>query len=46
MTASLIDLHCHVLPGINDEPAGQAGSIAITRTQLADGSTESSPRRT
>jgi protein-tyrosine phosphatase len=33
----VIDLHCHVLPGIDDGPATIEGSIALARTALARG---------
>ena len=31
----MIDLHCHVLPGIDDGPADMAGSVALAR-EMAD----------
>jgi protein-tyrosine phosphatase len=33
----VIDLHCHVLPGIDDGPATMEGSVALARTAAADG---------
>jgi protein-tyrosine phosphatase len=33
----MIDLHCHVLPGIDDGPASIEGSVALARTALAAG---------
>ncbi len=33
----MIDLHCHLLPGIDDGPAELDGSIAMARAQLAAG---------
>jgi protein-tyrosine phosphatase len=33
----MIDLHCHVLPGIDDGPATIAGSLAIARLAAAGG---------
>jgi protein-tyrosine phosphatase len=33
----VIDLHCHLLPGIDDGPATIDGSIAIARVAVADG---------
>jgi protein-tyrosine phosphatase len=33
----VIDLHCHVLPGIDDGPATIADSIALARAAAADG---------
>jgi protein-tyrosine phosphatase len=33
----VIDLHCHVLPGIDDGPATTEGSVALARAAAADG---------
>ncbi len=33
----MIDLHCHVLPGIDDGPATMDGSVALARAALAAG---------
>jgi protein-tyrosine phosphatase len=33
----VIDLHCHILPGIDDGPADLAGSLAMARQAEADG---------
>jgi protein-tyrosine phosphatase len=33
----VIDLHCHVLPGLDDGPADLAGSVMIARLAAADG---------
>jgi protein-tyrosine phosphatase len=33
----VIDLHCHVLPGIDDGPATMEGSVALARAAAADG---------
>jgi protein-tyrosine phosphatase len=33
----VIDLHCHVLPGIDDGPATIEGSVALARAAAADG---------
>jgi protein-tyrosine phosphatase len=35
--AAVIDLHCHVLPGIDDGPATIEGSLALARAAAADG---------
>lgn len=35
----LIDLHCHLLPGIDDGPADIDGSVALARAYLAAGIT-------
>ncbi len=35
--APVIDLHCHVLPGIDDGPATIEGSLAIARAAVANG---------
>jgi protein-tyrosine phosphatase len=35
----MIDLHCHVLPGIDDGPATVEGAIALARGARADGIT-------
>lgn len=34
---SVIDLHGHILPGLDDGPADLDGSLAIARAQVADG---------
>ncbi len=36
-SAAVIDLHSHVLPGIDDGPADQDGSLALIRAAAADG---------
>ncbi len=33
----MIDLHCHVLPGIDDGPETMAGSLALARATVAAG---------
>ena len=33
----MIDLHCHVLPGVDDGPAAVDGSLALARRARADG---------
>lgn len=33
----MIDLHCHVLPGIDDGPASLDGSVALAQAASADG---------
>ncbi len=33
----LIDLHCHLLPGIDDGPADLTGSVALARAYVAAG---------
>src|SRR5262245_16519543 len=33
----MIDLHCHVLPGVDDGPATIEESVALARLALADG---------
>jgi protein-tyrosine phosphatase len=33
----MIDLHCHVLPGIDDGPGTMAGSLALARAAVAAG---------
>ena len=33
----MIDLHCHVLPGIDDGPATMEGSLALARAAARDG---------
>lgn len=35
----MIDLHCHVLPGIDDGPPDLAGAVAMLRAYAADGVT-------
>jgi len=35
----VIDLHCHILPGIDDGPSDMAGSIAMAREHVARGTT-------
>jgi protein-tyrosine phosphatase len=37
----MIDLHCHLLPGIDDGPATLAESVALARLAVADGITTS-----
>lgn len=37
--APVIDLHCHVLPGIDDGPETSEGSLAFARAALAAGTT-------
>lgn len=37
----MIDLHCHLLPGIDDGPATLAESVALARMAVADGITTS-----
>jgi protein-tyrosine phosphatase len=34
---ALIDLHSHILPGLDDGPAALEGSLAIARSAVADG---------
>jgi protein-tyrosine phosphatase len=34
---ALIDLHSHILPGLDDGPAGLEGSLAMARSAAADG---------
>jgi hypothetical protein len=31
----VIDLHCHILPGIDDGPPDEAGSVALGRALVA-----------
>ena len=33
----MIDLHCHILPGLDDGPATMAESLAMARMAAADG---------
>ncbi len=33
----MIDLHCHILPGIDDGAADLDASLQMARAQLADG---------
>lgn len=33
----MIDLHCHILPGVDDGPPDMAASLAIARAQIAAG---------
>lgn len=33
----MIDLHCHILPGVDDGPADLAGALAMARVAVADG---------
>lgn len=33
----MIDLHCHILPGVDDGPATMAEAVAMCRTASADG---------
>lgn len=35
----MIDLHCHILPGIDDGPGDLAGSLAMAREHVARGTT-------
>lgn len=35
----MIDVHCHVLPGIDDGPDSLSGSVALARAMVADGVT-------
>jgi protein-tyrosine phosphatase len=35
----VIDLHCHILPAIDDGPSGTAGSLEMARLAVADGIT-------
>lgn len=35
--AAVIDLHCHILPGVDDGPAGFEESLAMARMAAADG---------
>jgi protein-tyrosine phosphatase len=42
----VIDLHTHVLPGIDDGPATVEDSLAFARVAEAAGTTRSSRRRT
>jgi len=35
----VIDLHCHILPGIDDGPADLAGSLELARAAVAAGTT-------
>ena len=35
----MLDLHCHLLPGIDDGPADMAVSLAMARIAVADGIT-------
>ena len=37
----MIDLHCHLLPGVDDGPATLAESLALCRIAVADGITHS-----
>ena len=37
VTHSFIDIHCHILPGIDDGPRTMAGSIDMCRVALSDG---------
>jgi len=39
MLPRVIDLHCHVLPGIDDGPRTLAGSVALARAAAAQGTT-------
>ncbi len=36
---AMIDLHCHVLPGIDDGPGTVPGSLALARAAVAAGTT-------
>jgi protein-tyrosine phosphatase len=33
----MIDLHCHILPGVDDGPANVEGAVALARALLQDG---------
>jgi len=35
----VIDLHCHLLPGIDDGPKGMAAAVALAQQAVADGIT-------
>jgi protein-tyrosine phosphatase len=35
----MVDLHCHILPGIDDGPATMEESIAMAESAVADGIT-------
>src|SRR5438045_1035090 len=35
--ASVIDLHCHILPGVDDGPPTLEETLALARTQVAAG---------
>lgn len=37
----MIDLHCHLLPGLDDGPASLAEAVALARMAVADGITDS-----
>src|SRR5262245_43019929 len=36
---SMLDLHCHILPGVDDGPASLDGALALARMLAADGIT-------
>ena len=36
----MIDIHCHLLPGIDDGPSGAEASLALARALVADGVTQ------
>ena len=42
----MIDLHCHVLPGIDDGPETIEGSLELARAAAAAGTRTIWPRRT
>jgi protein-tyrosine phosphatase len=37
---TLIDTHCHLVPGVDDGPADQAEAVALARSLVADGVSE------
>lgn len=37
MPARMIDLHCHILPGLDDGPPSYAGSLEMARVAVASG---------
>ena len=39
MTASFVDIHCHILPGIDDGPGDWDESLAMARQAFEDGTT-------
>jgi len=39
-TAAVIDIHCHLLPGIDDGPATTEDALALARALVADGVTQ------
>ncbi|MEJ7787220.1 MAG: CpsB/CapC family capsule biosynthesis tyrosine phosphatase [Solirubrobacteraceae bacterium] len=36
----MIDIHCHILPGIDDGPATVAEAVALARAAVAAGTTQ------